>query len=186
MSAPSSELLERAYRELRADVRQFVARRSPPDAVDDLTQEIFLRMHERAADLRDTSRVAPWAFRIARNVVIDHLRARRPHTPLDEAEEPAVDEPESTFNESVAAWFRPMIALLPEEYATALELTELGGLSQRELAERMGLSLSGAKSRVQRGRKMLEDVLRACCNFEIDARGNVIGCSPRNGKPCGC
>ena len=66
-------------------------------------------------------------------------------------------------------------------------LTELEGLSQRELAERMNLSLSGAKSRVQRGRKLLEDVLRAWCDFELDVRGNVIACAPRDGvrcKPC--
>lgn len=184
MDPPKADLVERAYGELRSEVRRFVARRVAPDAVDDLSQEVFLRMHEHAAELRDEARVVPWAFRIARSVVTDHLRRRRVTTSLDAVDEPAAEEPEKNYNTEMAAWFRTMMALLPSEYATALELTELEGLTQKELAERMRLSLSGAKSRVQRGRKLLEGVLRACCDFELDARGNVIECSPRDGSPC--
>lgn len=77
-----------------------------------------------------------------------------------------------------------MMQGLPEEYRVALELTELEGLSQRELAERTGLSLSGAKSRVQRGRQMFEGIVRACCDFDVDRRGNVVTCEPRKGGSC--
>jgi RNA polymerase sigma-70 factor (ECF subfamily) len=182
---PVVDDLQRAYVELRSEVRRFVARRVPAEAVDDLSQEIFLRMHEHADELRDTARVVPWAFRIARSVVTDHLRRKRPTTSLDAIEEPAAPEEDpKNYNAEMAVWFRAMMALLPKEYATALELTEIEGLTQKELAERMRLSLSGAKSRVQRGRKLLEGVLRACCDFELDARGNVIECSPREGGPC--
>jgi RNA polymerase sigma-70 factor (ECF subfamily) len=91
--------------------------------------------------------------------------------------EDVIDAPASSagesLNEEVATWIEPMISVLPEPYATALRLTELQGLSQKELAERLGISMSGARSRVQRGRQMLEDVLRACCTFELDARGNI-------------
>jgi len=178
--------LASAYLALRADVRAFVARRVAPDAVDDLTQEIFLKMHEHAAELRDASKVAPWLFRVARNVVVDHLRRRRAHTPLEAVEEPAAPEPEerANANPEMASALGTMMKLLPEEYRVALELTEMSGLTQRELAEREGLSLSGAKSRVQRGRQLLEGILRACCDFETDARGNVVDCAPRAGGPC--
>lgn len=176
--------LQRAYLALRADVRQFVARRVPPDSVDDLAQEIFLRMHQHAGELRDAERVAPWLFRIARSVVTDHLRRRRNHAPLEAADEPAVEEPESNFNGEMASGLRQMMQELPEEYRVALELTEIEGLSQRELAERTGLSLSGAKSRVQRGRQMFEAIVRACCDFEVDSRGNVVACAPRKADGC--
>ena len=178
-AAPRADPLAAAYRELHREVRAFVARRAAPADVDDLTQEIFLRLHERAAELHDASRIAPWAFRVARSVVVDHHRRRRPSVSLDDAPEPALEDDATNLNEEVASWLRPMLALLPAEYAEAVELTELGGLGQRELAERLGLSVSGAKSRVQRGRKLLEGVLRACCDFEIDARGNVVDCAPR-------
>jgi RNA polymerase sigma-70 factor (ECF subfamily) len=71
-----------------------------------------------------------------------------------------------------------MIEELPDEYQVALRLTELEGLTQQELAARTGLSLSGAKSRVQRGRKMLREMLLACCHFEFDRHGKVIDYYP--------
>jgi RNA polymerase sigma-70 factor, ECF subfamily len=176
--------IEQAYLALRTDVRRFVARRVRPDAVDDLSQEIFLRMKQNADELRDESRVVPWLFRIARSVVTDHLRRRRDHASLDGVAEPSTDEPESNFNAEMASSFATLMSSMPEEYRTALQLTEMEGLTQRELAERTGLSLSGAKSRVQRARQMFEDIVRACCDFEVDTRGNVVSCAPRNGSPC--
>lgn len=178
--------VDMAHLTLRADVRRFIARRVEPGALDDLLQEVFLKVHESAGELRDLDRLAPWLFRIARNVVIDHLRKRRirTHASLEDADEPAAPEPESNFNQEMAAWFRPMMDLLPEEYRVALELTEIEGLTQRELAERCGLSLSGAKSRVQRAKQLLEGVVRACCDFEVDVHGNFVSCRPRTGGSC--
>jgi len=185
-TGPTVDRLDLAHRTLRADVRRFIARRVEPAALDDLVQEVFLKVHESAGELRDAERLAPWLFRIARNVVIDHLRKRRTraHAPLEEAEEPATPEPEINFNQEMAAWFRPMMDLLPEEHRVALELTEIEGITQRELAERFGLSISGAKSRVQRAKQLLEGVVRACCDFEVDAHGNFVSCAPRSGGSC--
>jgi RNA polymerase sigma-70 factor (ECF subfamily) len=181
---PLADPLERAFLGLRGDVRRFLARRVRPDLVDDLSQEVFLRMHEHAGDLRDADRVAPWLFRIARSVVVDHHRRRRDHAELDAEDEPPVEEPETNFNAEMAQGVRSMMAALPEEDRSALELTEVDGISQRELALRSGLSPSGARSRVQRGRQLLEAVVRACCDYEVDRRGNVVTCSPRPGRDC--
>lgn len=176
----SAQSVTPVYLALRDGIRRFVARRVRPEHVDDLVQDILLRMHERAGDLHDEARLPGWAFRIAQSVVADHHRRKRPEVP-GEADEPIEDE--GNVNEIVAGWLRPMLALLPAEYEEAVELVDVEGLSQREYAERVGLSLSGAKSRVQRGRRMLEEVVRACCDLEVDARGNVIGYERRN---CGC
>ena len=167
------------YLALRDGIRRFVARRVRPEQVDDVVQDVLLRMHERAGDLHDDARLPGWAFRVAQSVVADHhRRAPRLELPAGAAEE--LDEPESdegeegNVNEIVAGWLRPMLALLPAEYEEAVELVDVQGLSQRAYAERATLSLSGAKSRVQRGRRMLEEVVRACCDLELDTRGNVI------------
>jgi RNA polymerase sigma-70 factor (ECF subfamily) len=48
-----------------------------------------------------------------------------------------------------------------------------------ELAKRLGISVSGAKSRVQRGRQQLKEMLLECCEFEFDRRGRVYDCTPR-------
>jgi RNA polymerase sigma-70 factor (ECF subfamily) len=60
-------------------------------------------------------------------------------------------------------------------------LTELEGRTQRELADALSLSFSGAKSRVQRGREQLKALLLACCHVEVDRRGGVVDYEPRQG-----
>lgn len=174
------------YLSLRDSLRRFVARRVRPEHVDDLVQDILLRMHERAGDLHDEARLPGWAFRVAQSVVVDHHRRRRLEIAAGDAEatETGVEPDDAgNVNEIVAGWLRPMLALLPAEYEEAVELVDVQGLGQRAYAERAGLSISGAKSRVQRGRRMLEELVRACCDLEQDARGNVIGYQRRN---CGC
>jgi RNA polymerase sigma-70 factor, ECF subfamily len=172
---------------LRDGLHRFVSRRVRPDHAEDLVQDILLRMHERAGELRDEARVAGWAFRIAQRVVTDHYRTMRPERALTENDEPVAgsDEDAGNLNELVAGWLGPMLALLPDEYAEALRLVDVEGVSQRDFAARSGLSISGAKSRVQRGRRMLEELLRACCDLELDAQGNVIGRQGRRGS-CSC
>lgn len=75
-----------------------------------------------------------------------------------------------------------MLQSLPEPYREALRLTEYDGLTQAEAAERLGISLSGAKSRVQRAREKLRQMLLECCHLEFDRRGKIIECQPR----CAC
>jgi RNA polymerase sigma-70 factor, ECF subfamily len=174
------DAVARAYVDLHGEVRRFVARRVPADVVDDLTQDVFLRMHEHAGELRDTTLLAPWLFRVARNAIADTHRKARPMEPFVDAVDETGNDAAENLNEEVATWIEPMLSILPEEYREALRLTELQGLSQKELAERLGISMSGARSRVQRGREMLDEVLRACCRIEVDARGNISSCVLRD------
>lgn len=83
------------------------------------------------------------------------------------------------MNEQVASWIRPFLATLPDHYRQALELTELGDLTQSELAEQLGLSVSGTKTRVQRARQQLRDAIERCRTLEFDARGNVLDYAQR-------
>jgi RNA polymerase sigma-70 factor, ECF subfamily len=171
-----------AWRELRADLERFIARRvSDKSQVDDLLQETFIKVSQHCHDLKDSERMAAWVYRIARNTIVDHHRraARAPNLNDGVAIEAAgTDEPErENLNEHVAGWIRPFLATLPDHYRQALELTELGDLgdlTQSELAAQLGLSVSGAKTRVQRARHQLRDAIERCCTLELDARGNVL------------
>jgi RNA polymerase sigma-70 factor (ECF subfamily) len=64
-----------------------------------------------------------------------------------------------------------------------VKLIDLEGMEQREAASVLALSLSGAKSRIQRARKMLTDSLLDCCRIEVNRRGSVVNCECR--KPSG-
>ena len=92
--------------------------------------------------------------------------------------------PETTRSE-LARCLRPLLARLPDKYREALELTEFQDLSQVAAAERLGLSTSGMKARVQRARMQLRDLLLECCDVELDRRGGVADYRARAGA-CGC
>lgn len=164
---------------LVADLRRFVRGRvGDPAVADDIVQDVFVRVHEQRHTLREQDRVEAWVYRIARNAVTDHHRSHRPPSRLPEdggIPAPPPDPHDDDAPERVlGAWLRLMIHALPPVYREALELTELQGISQREAARRLGLSYSGLKSRVQRGRAQLRQMLDRCCEVALDARGRVI------------
>ncbi len=174
--SPSQPSTEAIWTHLSSDLRRFIRRRVPDDHVaDDLLQETFVRVHRHLPALEDADRVAAWVYRIARNVLGDHhRRAAPPVVALDT--EPAAEDL-GQFRTGVP-WLGEMIRSLPDGYREAVQLAEIDGLPQQQVADRLGLSLSGAKSRIQRGRAMLKDALERCCRFEIDGRGNV-DCDPK-------
>lgn len=179
---PSPPSAEAIWTRLSADLLRFIRRRVADDHVaDDLLQETFLRVHRNVGTLREGDRVAAWVYRIARNAVLDHhRRAANPAVALgdtDPADEP--DDPGCSLRCRGAGWLHEMIRSLPDGYREAVELAEVEGLPQQAVADRLGLSLSGAKSRVQRGRVMLKEALDRCCRFEFDARGNLTDYVPR-------
>jgi RNA polymerase sigma-70 factor (ECF subfamily) len=177
------------WKDLDATLRPFVQRRVgvPADA-DDVLQEIFVRVQRGLADLRDDQRFGPWLFAIARTAIADHhRRAPRIVTATlsgDEAPNENVDG--GLVEQELAKYVAPFVAALPSPYREAITLTELEGLSQKEAASMMGVSLSAMKSRVQRGRARLRDLFDACCKIALDARGRVIACEPRADRPVHC
>lgn len=172
-----------AWKELEQRLRPYLARRvaSPAD-VDDLLQDIFVKMHHGLADLRDDQRFGPWVYRIAHSAVVDRARrhSRAPSTTTAESDRDVVandsdEQLESDLSECVSLF----VKLLPAPYRQAITMTELEGRSQKEAAETLAISLSGLKSRVQRGREKLRHMFEECCQLSVDVRGRVIECEPR-------
>lgn len=168
--------LEALFDQFGSALLGFVRQRtSNPSLAEDLTQEIWLKVHERLPTLRDSGKLESWLYRIARNTLIDHARSSRPAEELPD--NLATDTPEPDLPD-----LRPVILRfldqLPTEDREALRLTEYEGLTQKQLAEHLGVSLSGAKSRVQRARARLGRLLDQCCRFEFDRRGRVIEAIP--------
>lgn len=182
-----------AWRALDAQLRPFVARRvrSPSD-IDDVLQDIFLKVQRGLPSLQSDQRFGSWVYQVARNVVTDHLRAAG--RPVPDAREvhpagpDAAEREQRRVEREVAAYATLFVSMLPSPYREALTLTELEGLSQVEASKRVGVSVSTMKSRVQRGRQKLKAALEDCCEIALDARSRVIECEPRpDGKlPDGC
>jgi RNA polymerase sigma-70 factor (ECF subfamily) len=180
------------WRELRARLGAFVGRRiGNPEDAEDVVQDVFVRMQRNIGALSSADRLDAWAFRIARNAVADHYRSRSRRnltgeTALKAMEELGADaaEPTSDARAEMAHCIAPMVRELPDTYRRTIELTELEGMSQAAAAERLGLSVPGAKSRVQRGRARLQAMLLRCCEIETDRRGRVVAFETRDGEGC--
>lgn len=181
----------REWDELTAKLRPYIARRVSAADVEDVMQEVFLRMQRGLGGLRDEERFGPWVYQVTRSAIADqHREAQRHPLAADRtADEAAAPEEEDDLAERVlVAHLAPFVATLPSPYREALTLTELEGLSQKDAAVMLGLSLSGMKSRVQRGRARLREALEACCEIALDPRGRVTSCEPRPDAvvPCVC
>jgi RNA polymerase sigma-70 factor (ECF subfamily) len=177
MAQPSTEAI---WSEMSGDLWRFIRHRVPDDHVaDDLLQEAFVRIHRNISTLREADRLTPWLYQVARNVLIDHYRKTGGDAEALNGEVAAPTDPLEPLRCRSLQWLEEMIRQLPENYRQAIQLSEIEGLTQQEVADRLGLSLSGAKSRVQRGREMLKGVLDQCCVFHFDRRGNVLDYDPR-------
>ncbi|MCP4692129.1 MAG: RNA polymerase sigma factor SigZ [Desulfobacterales bacterium] len=161
-------------------LKQFILRRvSDGDIADDILQEVFLKIHSRVDTLKDDARVHGWVYRIARNSIVDHYRKRKIEFSPPEDLPDAAGSVENEARGQLASGLRDMVAELPEPYREALDLTEFQGFTRGEMARTLGLSVSGAKARVRRGRRMLRDILLDCCHFEFDRYHTVIDYYPR-------
>ena len=179
------ETTEQIWRELSDRLRQFVRSRIKSMAdVDDVLQTVFLRIHSRFDDLRKADRLESWVFQITRNAVTDHFRKRRDAQDDVESLLDSNTANENNLNAEVAACIGTLIARLPEDQRRALSMYELDGISQKDIATRESISVSGAKSRIQRGRKSLETKLMVCCEFQLDGRGNVVEYEATNADCC--
>ena len=136
------------------------------------------------ASLRDSDRAESWVYGIARRAIADYYRARGRRMQLESAAD--VDETPGTptdVHEEVLSWIRPFAEGLPEGYREALVMADFEGRSQKEVAQALGLSLPGAKSRIQRARRMLGEQLRRCCELHFGSDGRVTDIEPRD---CDC
>jgi len=189
---------ERVWHEMHDSLHGFVRRRvrEPADA-DDVVQRIFLQVHRALPTLRDPSRLQAWLFQTARRAIADHYRtpAYRRELPVgttaedlpDDARPVESDADEASALQELAGCLRPLLARLGTRDRDALRLIDVEGLTQVEAARRLGVSVSGMKSRVQRARGRFRTVIEACCRVELDRRGGVLSYEPRAAAACaGC
>jgi RNA polymerase sigma-70 factor (ECF subfamily) len=165
------------WEEFSVPLRKFIKKHviNEQDA-DDIFQEVFIKIYKNIGSLKDDKKIHAWIYSITRNTITDYYRKN--HNSLETIELPndlvsSTDE-DFSANTEIASCLRVMVNSLPEKYKETILLTEFQNMTQKELSEKMGISLSGAKSRVQRARKKLREMLFACCSLEIDSRGNVI------------
>jgi len=176
------------WSDVAARLRPFVAHRVPASEIDDVVQDVLVRMHRGFSTLRDEDRFSAWMFRIARNAIADAARnnGRAPDLSdeLDEMPAAPTSDDEREAATALARCVSLFVAILPAPYREAITLVELEGRTAKEAAEMVGISVSGMKSRVQRGRAQLRELFEQCCEIALDARGKPVDYTPRMQPTC--
>lgn len=165
----------------------------PAAEAEDVLHDLFLKALRQGERFCAVSNPRAWLFEVARNAAVDHARRTRSSEPLPEdlaerggdlagAFEALTDEavePGLAPVDLLSACLPRVLRELAAEDREALELCDIGGMSQKAFAELKGLSLPGAKSRVQRARQRLRAQLLCACQVRFDARGQVCCFVPR-------
>lgn len=170
------------WNNLQHELRSLVYRKVRDRALaDDIVQDVFIKVQANLSQLKDRTKFSAWIYRIAQHVVTDHFRKSSPFVKQVDVD---WESSQHEFNECVAHCLNVLLDKLPEKYQEALKLTELENLSQFELAERLNISYSGARSRVQRARRLLKAKIEELYLIKTDSYGNIIVCENRS--PCCC
>ena len=167
-----------AWHAQEAELRRWLQHRlgSAADA-EDLLQEVFLKAMRQGERFCEIGNARAWLYEVARNAAADRLRLARPSVELPE--NLSADAEVVAPVDSLAACLPRVLSELSAEDREAITLCDLEGLTQEEYARRKGLSLAGAKSRVQRARKRLRAQLTLACQVKLDAAGQVSDFVPR-------
>ena len=177
---------EQIWRQYHDRLAAFIRKRVAAEAVDDILQEVFLAIHDKLFSLDDDTTLEPWLYQVTRNKVVDYHRKQRPTENLPTwLEQPEADA-ETAIRQELSSCLDPMIKQLPEKYRQAIYFSDIEQKSQQELASMAGISLSGAKSRVQRGRRLLKEMLHDCCQIEVNRHNQLLDYAPKKNDCGGC
>jgi RNA polymerase sigma-70 factor (ECF subfamily) len=176
---------EHVYSQYRSQLLGFIQQRvGDRDLAQDVLHDVFVKIIGRLDCLREPAKITAWLYQVTRNTIIDRLRSSRPHEELPQ--EIAADDEEPTAETRLAGFLRPMIDALPQIYRDAVILSDLDGVPLKQIAERERVTVSAVKSRVQRGRRMLETRMHDCCTLEFSRRGEIMDFWPKSHSGCRC
>jgi len=161
------------WQEHQKELKNFIFKRvKDRDLANDISQEVLLKVYNFCLSKSGVKNVRSWLFQIAQNTIIDHYRMQSKFSDTEIPEKPQEDE-NLAFQEA-GKYIVPMLEFLPEAYSVPLKLSDMDGMRQADIANKLGLSLPATKSRIQRARQLLMEEFITCCHFEKDPGGNLL------------
>ena len=146
------------------------------DYCHDILHDLFLKVSDKKEKIALLEKPALYIIKMAQNAIIDYYRSQK-EIPTEVCDcGPFMGKAQFSDAALYNITLLPFIENLPAIYKEALILSELEGLSQKQLAQKLNISYTGAKSRVQRARQMLKDAILKCCDYKFDKFGIIIGC----------
>ena len=169
----------KAWQQYKTEIRAFLLQRAGnAGEADDLLQEIFLKALLQGDDFCQLHNPRAWLFHVARNLLVDRLRVTKAQVPLPEdlCAEPA---PSFAAIDLLSQCLPRVLSELSAEDREAITRCDIQGETQKDYAQRLGLSLPAAKSRVQRARRRLRAQLAKACQVTFDESGRICCFVPR-------
>ena len=157
------------------------------DHCHDILQDVYIKVMENIDKVEKAENIKYYLIRMADNAVADYYRdkSNKPNQIFTEVISLKDDTTVSDSSLQLAdCCLRPMIDTLEPIYREALVMTELEGISQKEYAEKVGISYTNAKSRVQRARQKLKEIILNCCTYKFDKYGNILEGKKNTAKSC--
>lgn len=162
------------WNDLHQELKKFIFNKVKNiDISEDILQDVFLKIQLNIHTLSDYSKLTSWVYQITRNTVADYYRKTNLEIQIDGFDF-AEQENEEPLYLSLSNCINQKISKLSEKYKQAILLTYFDKYSQITLSDKLNISYSGAKTRVQRGREKLKDLVVGCQNVETDNNGNII------------
>ncbi len=173
------------WTEFHKELNGFILKKVRHQAdTDDILQDVFIKIIRNFDRVKHADNLRQYLYGIVKNAINDHFRRIKFTETIEDIPETLSEEETESLNSTIAdCCIKPFVNKLPEKYKEALILTEFQDISQKDLAKKLNISYSGAKSRVQRGKEKLKELLLDCCIYQIDVYGNLI---EAESKRCGC
>jgi len=153
---------------------------------EDILQDVFLKILTKINTLKDSSRLRSWLYQVTRNAISDYYRDKKKADNIPVSSFDLESENEDNIMKEVESWVGCLIKGLPDIYCEAVELSEIEGIPQKDIAKKLNISYPNARSRVQRGRNMLKNKLTECCLFNVDVYGNILDYRGKNNNRGNC
>ncbi|MCG9971962.1 sigma-70 family RNA polymerase sigma factor [Christiangramia crocea] len=142
-----------------------------PDVANSLSHEVLMKVYSSCCSGREIRNIRSWLFQIAYNTCMDHFKKENKNVDLQA--EIRESEKDPVYYEA-GEFVEPLLGLLPSKYSEPLKLSDIQGLKQQDVADKLDLSLTAAKSRIQRARQMLKEKIMECVHVEVDGQGNLM------------
>ena len=151
---------------------------------EDILQNVFIKISTHINSLHDTKKLTSWVYKIARNSIIDYYRTNKTGRSntldnLEDIEEETANDHSKGLDQCISG----MISLLPDDYKAIIIDSEMNGIKQKDLGQKYNIPYSTVRSKVQRGRERLKEMLINCCHIEVNKHGNILDVNQN--KACG-
>jgi RNA polymerase sigma-70 factor (ECF subfamily) len=151
--------------------------------VDDILQDVLIKIHTNISNLRDERSIKSWLFQITNRAVIDFYRKQGRANEINE-ETLWYNDTNRNVKSELLLCIEPFLNSLSEDSADLIRIIDLQNIPQKTYAEQSDISYSTVKSRVKKARIEMKKLFDTCCDFSLDKQGNLVEFQAKNNN-CG-